>query len=58
MAMKSILSRRFVTLNFSAIDDYPHHVPLIDEWQDLLPRFYEGEDDIPVANVQEFHALM
>jgi hypothetical protein len=26
--------------------------------QDLLPRFYEGENDSPVEHVQEFHALM
>jgi hypothetical protein len=58
MAMKAILSKRFSPLNFSTIDDYPHHVPLIDEWQDLLPRFYEGEDDNLVEHVQEFHALM
>jgi hypothetical protein len=37
MAMKAILARRFAPLNFSAIDDYPHPVPLIDEWKDLLP---------------------
>jgi hypothetical protein len=43
MAMKAILARRFAPLNFSAIDGYPHLVPQIDEWQDLLPRFYEGE---------------
>jgi hypothetical protein len=33
-------------------------VPQIDEWQDLLPRFYEGENDNPVEHVLEFHALM
>jgi hypothetical protein len=58
MAMKAFLAKRFSPLNFSAIDDYPHPVPLIDECQDLLPRFYEGEDESPVEHVQEFHALM
>jgi hypothetical protein len=58
MTMKAILSRRFSPLNFSAIDDYPHPVPLIYEWKDLLPIFYEGEYDSPVEHVQEFHALM
>jgi hypothetical protein len=58
MAMKAILARRFSPLNFSAIEDYPHPVPLIDEWKDLLPRFYEGKDDNPVEHVHEFHALM
>jgi hypothetical protein len=33
-------------------------VPLIDEWKDLLPRFYEGKDDNRVDHVHEFHALM
>ena len=51
MAMEAILAKRFSPLNFSAIVGYPHHVPQIDEWQDLLPRFYEGENDIPVENV-------
>jgi hypothetical protein len=58
MAMKAILASRFSPLNFSTIDDYPHLVPLIDEWKDLLPIFYEGEDDSLVDHVQEFHALM
>jgi hypothetical protein len=58
MAMKAIFTRRFAPLNFSAIDDYPHPVPLIDEWKDLLPRFYESEDDSPAEHVHEFHALM
>jgi hypothetical protein len=58
MAMKAILTRRFAPLNFSAIDGYPHLVPQIDEWQDLLPRFYEGDDDNPFEHVHEFHALM
>jgi hypothetical protein len=58
MAMEAILARRFSPLNFSAIVGYPHPVPQIDEWQDLLPRFYEGENDSPVEHVLEFHALM
>ena len=58
MAMEVILARRFSPLNFSAIDDYPHPMPLIDEWKDLLPRFYEGENDIHVEHVHEFHVLM
>jgi hypothetical protein len=58
MAMKAILARRFAPLNFSAIEDYPHPVPLIDEWKDLLPRFYEGKDDNPIEHVHEFHNLM
>jgi hypothetical protein len=58
MAMKAILARRFAPLNFSAIDGYPHLVPQIDEWKDLLPRFYEGDDDNPFEHVHEFHALM
>jgi hypothetical protein len=58
MAMEAILARRFSPLNFSAIAGYPHLVPQIDEWQDLLPRFYEGENDNPVEHVLEFHALM
>jgi hypothetical protein len=58
MVMKAILAKRFAPLNFSSIDDYPHPVPLIDEWKDLLPRFYEGKDDNPVEHVHEFHALM
>ena len=58
MAMKTILARRFAPLNFSTIDGYPHHVPQINEWQDLLPRFYEGEDENPFDHVHEFHALM
>jgi hypothetical protein len=58
MAMKAILARRFFPLNFSAIDGYPHPVPQIDEWKDLLPRFYEGENDNPVEHVHEFHVVM
>jgi hypothetical protein len=58
MVMKAMLARRFSPLNFSTIEDYPHIVPLIDEWKDLLPRFYEGKDDIPIEHVHEFHALM
>ena len=52
MAMKAILAKRFTPLNFSAIDGYPHPMPQIDEWQDLMPRFYEGENDNPVEHVQ------
>jgi hypothetical protein len=33
-------------------------VPQIDEWKDLLPRFYEGENDNHVEHVLEFHALI
>jgi hypothetical protein len=58
MAMKAILARRFSPLDFLAIEDYPHTVPLINEWQDLLPKFYEGKDGSPVEHVHEFHALM
>jgi hypothetical protein len=58
MAMKAILAKRFSPLNFSAIDGYPHLVPQIDELQDLLPIFYEGDDDNPFEHVHEFHALM
>jgi hypothetical protein len=58
MAIKAILTRRFSPLNFSAIDGYPHLVPQIDEWKDLLPRFYEGDDDNHFEHVHEFHALM
>jgi hypothetical protein len=58
MAMKAILARRFAPLNFSAIDGYPHLVPQIDEWKDLLPIFYEGDDDNPLKHVHEFHSLM
>ena len=58
MAMEDILSRRFSPLNFSAIAGYPHLVPQIDEWKDLLPIFYEGDDDNPFEHVHEFHALM
>jgi hypothetical protein len=58
MTMEAILARRFSPLNFSSIVGYPHLVPQIDEWQDLLPRFYEGENDSPVEHVLEFHALM
>jgi hypothetical protein len=58
MAMKAILARRFAPLNFSAIDGYPYLVPQIDEWQDLLPKFYGGDDDNPFEHVHEFHALM
>ena len=56
--MKAILARRFSPLNFSAIAGYPHPVPQIDEWKDLLPRFYEGENEIPLEHVLGFHALM
>jgi hypothetical protein len=58
MDMESILASRFSPLNFSAISGYPHLVPQIDEWQDLLPRFYEGENTNPLDHVLEFHALM
>ena len=58
MAMKAILAKRFAPLNFSAIDGYPHPVPQIDEWKDLLPRFYEGDNENLVEHVHEFHALM
>jgi hypothetical protein len=58
MTMKAILARRFSPLNFSVIDRYPHPMPQIDEWKDLLPRFYEVEDDNPFEHVHEFHALM
>jgi hypothetical protein len=40
--------------SISHIDGYPHPVPQIDEWGDLLPRFYEGENDNPVDHVQNF----
>jgi hypothetical protein len=56
--MEAILSRRFSPLNFSAIVGYPDPVTQIDEWQDLLPRFYEGENGSPVEHVLEFHALI
>jgi hypothetical protein len=56
--MEAILVGRFSPLNFSAISSYPHPMPQIDEWKDLLPRFYEGENDNPIEHVLEFHALM
>jgi len=58
MTMKVILARRFVPLNFSSIDGYPHPMPQIDEWKYLLPIFYEGENDNPIEHVHEFHYLM
>jgi hypothetical protein len=58
MDMEAILARRFSTLNFSSIASYPHLVPQIDEWKDLLPRFYEGDNDNPIEHVLEFHALI
>jgi hypothetical protein len=58
MAMEAILSKRFAPFNFSAIVGYPHPVPLVDEWQDLLPRFYEGKNDNPLEHVIEFHAFI
>jgi hypothetical protein len=58
MDMKDILARRFAPLKFSAIDGYSHIVPQIDEWKDLVPRFYEGDYDNPFEHVHEFHALM
>ena len=58
MSMEDILAMRFSPLNFSAIDGYPHLVPQIDEWEDLLPIFYEGDDDNPFEHVHEFHVLM
>jgi hypothetical protein len=58
MDMEAILAKRFSPLNFSVISSYPHPVPQIDEWQDILPRFYEGENDNPIEHVLEFHALM
>ena len=58
MDMKAILARIFSQLNFSAIAGYPHPVPQIDEWKDLLPRFCEGENDNPLEHVLGFHALM
>jgi hypothetical protein len=54
MAMKTILARRFSPLNFSDIDGYPHLVPQIDEWQYLLPIFYEGDDDNPLSMFMNF----
>ena len=58
MAMEDIMARRFAPLNFLAIVGHPHPMPQIDEWQDLLPRFYESENDSPIEHVLEFHALM
>jgi hypothetical protein len=58
MDMKAILAKRFAPLNISTIDGYPHPVPQFYEWKDLLPIFYEGEDDNPFEHVHEFHALM
>jgi hypothetical protein len=58
MAMEVIMARRFSPLNFLAIDGYPHPVPLVDEWQDLLPRFYEGKNDSPFEHVLGFHDLI
>jgi hypothetical protein len=58
MAMEAIMARRFAPLNFSAIVGYPHPLPQNDEWQDLLPRFCEGENDNPLEHVLGFHALM
>jgi hypothetical protein len=58
MDMKAILSRRFSPLNFSTIDGYPHPLPQIDEWKDLFPIFYEGDNDNLVDHVHEFHSLM
>jgi hypothetical protein len=58
MAMEDIMSKRFAPLNFSAMVGYPHPVPQIDEWQDLLPRFYEDENDSPLEHVLGFHDLM
>ena len=57
MDMEDILAKRFAPLNFSSIYGYPHPMPQIDEWQDLLPRFYESEDENPFDHVHEFHAL-
>jgi hypothetical protein len=51
MVMEAILARRFSPLNFSSIVGYPHHVPQIDKWEDLLPRFYEAENDSHVEHV-------
>ena len=58
MAMKAILDRRFAPLDLSDIDVYPHPVPQINELQDLMPRFYGGENDSPIEHVHEFHVLM
>jgi hypothetical protein len=58
MAMEVILAKRFSPLDFSTIAGYPHHVPHIDEWKDLLPRFYEVNNDIPLEHVIRFHALI
>jgi hypothetical protein len=58
MAMEAILARRFSPLNLLAIAGYPHPVPQIDRWKDLLPRVYEGENDNLVEHVLEFHTLM
>jgi hypothetical protein len=49
MAMEAILAKRFSPFNFSSIAGYPHPVPLVDEWHDLLSRFYEGKNDIPLG---------
>ena len=58
MAMEDIMSKRFAPLNFSAMVGYPHPVPQIDEWKDLLPRFCEGKNDNTLEHVLGFHALM
>jgi hypothetical protein len=58
MAMKAILARGFAPLNCLAIYGYPHPVPQIDEWEDLLPIFYKVENDNPIEHVHEFHVLM
>jgi len=51
MAMEAILAKRFSPFNFSSIAGYPHLVPLVDEWHDLLPIFYEGKNHNPLEHV-------
>jgi hypothetical protein len=56
--MEVILDWRFDPLKFSSIVGYPHPMPHINEWQDLLPRFYEDKNDNLLEHVLGFHALI
>ena len=56
--MAAIVAQRFAPLEFSAVIGFPHSLPNMSEWGDLLPIFQERKEDIPVDHLIKFHECM
>ena len=55
---ETMLAQRFAPLNFSNVPGFPNTVPIIDEWEGVLPLFQEKEEDNPAHHVIKFHQYM